>query len=386
VTGKKEAEFLLLFQQFTGPVMAKGVEDTGFYCYNRLIGLNEVGSDPGRDGFSVAEFHGYCYKMHATRPLTMTTLSTHDTKRSDDVRARLAVLSELPGKFRSAIQRWSKINGGFRVKSSTGGEYPDRNTEYFYYQTLIGAWPLPPDRAQAYMLKAVREGKQQTSWVANNKEFEDALHAFIEQTLAHQPFLEKLEEFVARVRDAGRVNSLAQTLLKCVVPGVPDLYQGGELWDLSLVDPDNRRPVDYELRRGLLEEIQNMNGSDIAAQIMRRADEGLPKLWTIHQALLLRREHPEWFGCNAAYTPLLAEGARAEHVLACMRGDSVVAVAPRLFLTLDNSWRRTRLELPAGRWMNRLTRESVAGGSIEVETLLRQFPVALLTRETTANA
>jgi (1->4)-alpha-D-glucan 1-alpha-D-glucosylmutase len=326
--------------------------------------------------------------MHATKPLSMTTLSTHDTKRSDDVRARLAVLSELPGRFRSAIQRWSRLNNDFRVKSSTGVAYPDRNTEYFYYQTLIGAWPLPLERAQSYMLKAVREAKQQTSWVANNKEFEDALQSFIEKTLAHQPFLEKLEEFVSRIRDAGRVNSLAQTLLKYIVPGVPDLYQGGELWDLSLVDPDNRRPVDYELRRKLLDEAQNLNGSDTAAQIMRRADEGLPKLWTIHQALLVRREHPEWFGCNAAYTPLLAEGSRAEHVLACMRGDSVIAVTPRLYLTLDKSWRRTRLNLPKGLWKNRLTREEVPGGNIEVETLLRHFPVALLTRssETAANA
>ena len=386
INGKKEAEFLLLFQQFTGPVMAKGVEDTAFYCFNRLIGLNEVGSDPGRDGFSLADFHGFCYKMHATRPLTMTTLSTHDTKRSDDVRARLAVLSEIPGRFRAAIQRWSRINSEFRVKASSGIDFPDRNTEYFYYQTLIGAWPLQLDRAQAYMLKAVRESKQQTSWVANSKNFEDALRSFIEKTLAHQPFLEKLQEFVARIRDAGRVNSLAQTLLKYVVPGVPDLYQGSELWDLSLVDPDNRRPVDYELRRRLLDELKQLNGSDIAAQIMRRADEALPKLWTIHQALLLRREHPEWFGCNTAYAPLFAEGPKAEHVLACMRGDSLIAVTPRLWLTLGGSWRRTRLNLPPGRWRNRLTRECVPGGAIEVEVLLRQFPVALLTRETTANA
>ncbi|HZD50693.1 MAG TPA: malto-oligosyltrehalose synthase [Silvibacterium sp.] len=386
VTGAKETEFLLLFQQFTGPVMAKGVEDTAFYCFNRLIGLNEVGNNPGRDGFSVGEFHAYCEKMQASRPMTMTTLSTHDTKRSDDVRARLAVISELPGRFRSAVQRWSRINGEFRVKSASGMEYPDRNTEYFYYQTLIGAWPLPVDRAQAYMLKAVREAKQQTSWVANNKEFEEALHNFIEKTLAHEPFLQKLEEFVARILDAGRVNSLAQTLLKCVAPGVPDLYQGGELWDLSLVDPDNRRPVDYDLRRKLLSELQQLSGDDIGAQIMNRADEGLPKLWTIHQALLLRREHPEWFGAEANYTPLLAEGSKSDYVIACMRGDSVVAVVPRLFLTLDGSWRRTRLTLPEGRWTNRLTKTETNGGAIDLEGLLRHFPVALLTRETIANA
>ena len=175
VKGKQESEFVLRFQQFTGPVMAKGVEDTAFYCYNRLTGMNEVGSDPGRNGLSVAEFHAYCEKMQATHPLTMTTLSTHDTKRSDDVRARLAVLSEIPGRFGAAIQRWSRMNSAFRTKKPGSIAMPDRNTEYLYYQTLIGAWPLPMDRAQAYMLKAVREAKQQTSWVANNKEFEDAL-------------------------------------------------------------------------------------------------------------------------------------------------------------------------------------------------------------------
>jgi (1->4)-alpha-D-glucan 1-alpha-D-glucosylmutase len=365
--------------------MAKGVEDTAFYCFNRLIGLNEVGSDPGRDGLSVSGFHAYCERMQASRPLTMTTLSTHDTKRSDDVRARLAVLSELPGRFRSAIQRWSRINSEFRIKSSSGVEYPDRNTEYFYYQTLIGAWPLPLDRAQAYMLKAVREAKQHTSWVANNREFEDALNSFIERTLAHEPFIQKLEEFVARITEAGRVNSLAQTLLKCVAPGIPDLYQGGELWDLSLVDPDNRRPVDYALRSRLLEELQQLSGDDISAQIVRRAEEGLTKMWTIYQALHLRREHPEWFAADAGYTPLLAEGSKAEHVIACMRGDSVIAVVPRLIIRLDGAWRRTRLPLPEGRWRNRLTREELNGGSIEVESLLYRFPVALLIRET-ANA
>ena len=182
---------MLRFQQFTGPVMAKGVEDTAFYCYDRLTGMNEVGSDPGRNGVSVAEFHAYCEKMQATHPLTMTTLSTHDTKRSDDVRARLAVLSEIPGRFSSAIQRWSRMNARFGRKRGSAA-MPDRNTEYFYYQTLIGAWPLSIDRAQAYMLKAVREAKQQTTWVANNKEFEDALRMFIELTLNYAPFLREL--------------------------------------------------------------------------------------------------------------------------------------------------------------------------------------------------
>ncbi len=308
--------------------MAKGVEDTAFYCFNRLTGMNEVGSDPGRNGLSVAEFHAYCEKMQATHPSTMTTLSTHDTKRSDDVRARLAVLSEIPGRFGTAVQRWARMNSAFRMKRPGAEAMPDRNTEYLYYQTLIGAWPLPIDRAQAYMLKAVREAKQQTTWVANNKEFEEALRMFIELTLNYAPFLRELQRFVARVQDAGRVNSLTQTLLKYTAPGVPDLYQGTELWDLSLVDPDNRRPVDYALRKRLLCELKQMTGEDVAAQVMVRADEGLPKMWTIHKALELRRERPECFGAEAEYTPLEVDGDKHDHVIAYLRGEDVVTVVP----------------------------------------------------------
>ena len=381
VKGKQESEFLLRFQQFTGPVMAKGVEDTAFYCYNRLTSMNEVGNDPGRDGTSVQEFHQYCETMQRTHPLTMTTVATHDTKRSDDVRARLAVLSEMPGKFGAAINRWSRMNSGFRTGGSGGASMPDRNAEYLYYQSLIGAWPLPVDRAQGYMLKAVREAKQQTSWVANNREFEDALLAFIEKTLSHGPFLQELQQFVDKVKEAGRVNSLAQTLIQHTAPGVPDLYQGAELWDLSLVDPDNRRPVDYALRRRLLEELRSMNGESIAARIMARADEGLPKMWTIYQALQLRREKKEWFGANAAYTPLMVDGAKRDHVIAYLRGDSVATIVPRLTVKLLGTWRDTVVRLPEGRWSNRLTGGDVEGGKVSVRGLLREFPVALLVRE-----
>jgi (1->4)-alpha-D-glucan 1-alpha-D-glucosylmutase len=381
VKGKLESEFVLRFQQFTGPVMAKGVEDTAFYCYDRLTGMNEVGSDPGRNGLSVAEFHAYCAKMQETHPLTMTTLATHDTKRSDDVRARLAVLSEIPGKFNSAVQRWSRMNNAFKTGKRGVGAMPDRNTEYLYYQTLIGAWPLPMDRAQAYMLKAVREAKQQTTWVANNKEFEEALRMFIELTLNYAPFLRELHQFVARVQDAGRANSLAQTLLKHTAPGVPDLYQGTELWDLSLVDPDNRRPVDYELRKRLLCELKHMTGGDIAAQVMMRIDEGLPKMWTIHKALELRRELPDCFGAEAEYTPLEVDGAKHDHVIAYLRGEDVVTVVPRLTLKLDGAWKDTIVVLPKGRWRNRLTGAGMAGGVITMKALLRDFPVALLVRE-----
>ncbi|WP_317890955.1 malto-oligosyltrehalose synthase [Granulicella arctica] len=376
VKGKRESEFLLRFQQFTSPVMAKGVEDTAFYCYNRLTGLNEVGSDPGEDGLTVEEFHAYNAKMQATHPLTMTTLSTHDTKRSDDVRARLAVLSEMPGKFGAAVQRWSRMNNSLKTN-----QMPDRNTEYFYYQTLIGAWPLTVERAQAYMAKATREAKQQTSWVANNKDFEEALNKFIESTISSPAFVEKLEQFVERVKAAGRANSLAQTLLKYTVPGVPDLYQGSELWDLSLVDPDNRRPVDYTERLNLLKELRTLSVPEAARLAVQRMDEGMPKLWTIHRALLLRKEHREWFSGDAAYVPLIVEGKSAQHAIAYLRGESVVTVVPRLSYTLNGAWQKTTVQLPEGRWKNRLTDAVLQGGTVAIETLLKDFPVALLTRE-----
>jgi (1->4)-alpha-D-glucan 1-alpha-D-glucosylmutase len=384
VKGKQESEFLLRFQQFTGPVMAKGVEDTALYCYNRLSGMNEVGGDPGRDGLSVAEFHAYCEKMQATHPLTMTTLSTHDTKRSEDVRARMAVLSEIPARFSAAIHRWSRMNSGFHAGKSGSGAMPDRNTEYLYYQTLIGAWPLTVERAQAYMLKAAREAKQQTTWVANNKEFEDALGRFIAGTLSHLPFVRDLTQFVDKIKDAGRVNSLAQVLMKYTVPGVPDTYQGMELWDLSLVDPDNRRPVDYTLRRRLLKHLKDLKETarnDIAARVMTHADEGLPKMWVTHQALQLRREKPGWFGAEAAYTPLVVEGPKSEYAIAYMRGDSLAVVVPRLSVKLGGAWRETTVMLPEGTWMNRLTGLVTNGGRVAVKALLNDFPVALLVRK-----
>lgn len=380
VTGKQEGEFLLRFQQFTGPVMAKGVEDTALYCYNRLSAMNEVGGDPGSNGLSVAEFHAYCAKMQATHPLTMTTLSTHDTKRSEDVRARIEVLSEMPARFSAAIHRWTRMNNGFRTPRAGGSAMPDRNTEYLYYQTLIGAWPLSVERAQAYMLKAAREAKQETTWTANNKEFEDALAKFISGTLAHAPFVRELEQFVDKLKDAGRVNSLAQSLMKYTVPGVPDTYQGTEIWDLSLVDPDNRRPVDYALRVALMKDLKKLHGDNIAAQVMARAEEGLPKMWVVHHALRLRRERPEWFGAEAAYTPLPAEGAKSDHVIAYLRGDSLAVVVPRWTVKLGGAWRETSITLPRGRWLNLLTKVEINGGKIAIRNLLNSFPVALLVR------
>jgi (1->4)-alpha-D-glucan 1-alpha-D-glucosylmutase len=374
--GRQESEFVLRFQQFTSPVMAKGVEDTAFYCFNRLTSVCEVGADPGRNGLSVADFHRYQQTMQATHPCTMTTLSTHDTKRSDDIRARLAVLTEIPAEFGAEAVHWSGLNASCR----TGG-LPDRNSEDFYYQTLIGAWPIGIERIKAYMQKAMREAKQQTSWVANDKAYEDALNTFIEGTLGDARFCALVSRFADRILHAGRVNSLAQTLLKYTSPGVPDLYQGSELWDLSLVDPDNRRPVDYPLRRRLLSEIKNLSPAEIAARLDMGSDEGIPKLWTIHQALCLRRERPEWFGEDAAYTPLIAEGLKAAHVLAYLRGDSLLTVVPLRTLKRNGGWDGTSLTLPAGSWTNRLSGATLQGGSVLAEEVLRDFPVALLVRE-----
>jgi (1->4)-alpha-D-glucan 1-alpha-D-glucosylmutase len=383
IKGKQESEFLQRFQQFTPPVMAKGVEDTAFYCYNRLAAMSEVGGDPGSDGISVSDFHVYCAKMQATHPLTMTTLSTHDTKRSDDVRARLAVLSEMPSAFGTALMRWSRINNELRpglLPGGAAGDSPDRNTEYLLYQTLIGAWPISIDRIQAYMVKAVREAKLQTSWVSNNELFEQALKRFIEAIYEHEPFISELDQFVEKIKHAGRINSLAQTLLKHTAPGVPDLYQGAELWDLSLVDPDNRRPVDYGLRAGLLKHMKSMTLPQGAEEAMRRIDEGLPKLWTIHHALKLRRERPHWFGADAAYVPLEVAGAKADHAIAYLRGNSVATVVPRLTAMLG-SWEEAIVTLPEGQWTNRLTGATIAGGAVQMEYLLRDFPVALIVRD-----
>lgn len=291
------------------------------------------------------------------------------------------MLSEMPARFSTAIHRWARMNNIFRTPRAGASAMPDRNTEYLYYQTLIGAWPISVERAQAYMLKATREAKQQTTWTANNKEFEDAMNKFIEGTLNHQPFVKELEQFLDKIILPGRVNSLAQTLLKYTAPGVPDTYQGTEIWDLSLVDPDNRRPVDYDLRRRLLDDLKRLDGTNVASEVMARIDEGMPKMWVVHQALLLRRERPDWFGAQAGYTPLPAEGSRSEHLIAYLRGDSLAVVVPRLSVKLGGTWRETSVSLPPGRWMNRLTNAEIEGGRVAIKSLLESFPVALLVKK-----
>jgi (1->4)-alpha-D-glucan 1-alpha-D-glucosylmutase len=365
VRGEWESEFAMRFQQFTGPAMAKGVEDTAFYCYNRLVSLNDVGGDPGRFGVSVQEFHRHCEYMQENWPHTMLATTTHDTKRSEDVRARISLLSEIPDAWADEVRFWASRNEHHKTNG-----LPDRNTEYLIYQTMIGAWPIGFDRLWPYVEKAVREGKQQTSWASPNQPYEEALRTFVEGILSDDGFINDFEVFLKPLIDAGWVTSLSQALLKLTAPGVPDIYQGTELWDLSLVDPDNRRPVDYELRRKLLAELDHLSPE----QIWSRAAEGLPKLWTTRQALRQRNR----FG---RYRPLTVEGERAAHAVAFERGDGVAVVVPRLVLGLNGNWLDTCMELKKGNWSNVLSGEALPGGNMKLSSLLRTFPVALLVEQ-----
>ncbi|HZF09669.1 MAG TPA: malto-oligosyltrehalose synthase [Thermoanaerobaculia bacterium] len=368
--GDPETELALRFQQLTSPVMAKGVEDTAFYTFLRLVALNEVGGDPGRFGVSVAEFHRASVDAQERWPESMLATSTHDTKRSEDVRARLALLSEIPEAWAAAVHRWAVRN-----ERHWQGSPPDRGAEYLLYQTLVGAWPIGIERLSPYLEKALREAKRRTSWTRPDPAYEAAVRGFAEGLLADAAFTADLAAFVAPLVAPGRINSLSQVLLKLTAPGIPDFYQGSELWDLSLVDPDNRRPVDYDLRRRLLADLA---GSLSPEAIRARADEGLPKLWLIRQALHLRRRRPELFGRDATYRPLPVRGPRSDHAVALTRGEAVVAVVPRLVMRLGGDWEGTAVELPPGRFVDELTGEAVAGGWRPIAELLARFPVALL--------
>jgi (1->4)-alpha-D-glucan 1-alpha-D-glucosylmutase len=366
VTGEAENELVARFQQTSGPVMAKGVEDTAFYAYLPFIALNEVGGAPGHL-LEPDAFHAACVERQSRYPRALLATSTHDTKRSEDVRARLAVLSEIPGEWRAAVSRWSVLNERHRTS-----EWPSRNAEYLLYQTLVGAFPLDAERAKAYLLKAAREEKQHTSWTKSNPDYEAALTSFVDRALADPDFLADLERFTRPLITPGRINSLSQTLIKLTAPGVPDLYQGSELWDLSLVDPDNRRPVDYRLRQRLLAECPGLTPEAALA----RSEEGLPKLWLIERVLRARRESAELFG--AAHEPVTVRGKFLEHVVAFQRGNGLVAVAQRLPVTRGDDWSNTVLELPRGEYRSVLSGDSIEGGSRPIAEILRRFPVEML--------
>ncbi|HWY76566.1 MAG TPA: malto-oligosyltrehalose synthase, partial [Verrucomicrobiae bacterium] len=369
--GPLENDFVSRFQQFTGAVMAKGVEDTAFYCFNRLAALNEVGGDPGRFGVQPEVFHERCFFRQARQPGAMLSSTTHDTKRSEDVRARLCLISEIPALWQRAVTRWAAMNEQFRQH-----EWLDRNAEYLFYQILFGAWPISVERALAYMEKAAREAKQHTTWADKNPDYETALRHFVSGALANAEFARDLDDFVASLMDAGWINSLAGALLKLTAPGVPDIYQGTELWDLSLVDPDNRRPVDFNLRRRLLSELD----SHTADEIWSSRGEGLPKLWLIRQTLKFRSARPELSSGSGDYEPLRAKGANAAHVLAFIRSGASATIVPRLVLGVAGDWGDTSIEIPPGNWRNVFTSEEFTGGCLRLDELFRRFPVALLTR------
>jgi (1->4)-alpha-D-glucan 1-alpha-D-glucosylmutase len=409
----EQRRWVMKFQQLTGPVMAKGLEDTSFYIYNRLVSLNEVGGDPKVFGTRPAEFHRHNHRVRAQWPHTMLTTSTHDTKRSEDVRARISVLSEMVEAWRAALTRWSRHN---RPKKRQVEEqrFPSRNDEYLLYQSLLGAWPLEAmddearesfvGRVAAYMGKAAKEAKVYTSWINENQAYDEALDQFVRAVLADEAFLADIEPLQRQVALFGAINSLAQVTLKFTAPGVPDLYQGNETWDFSLVDPDNRRPVDFEARAAALDalERQAQGGTldELARDLLDNWKDGRIKLWVTHRALAHRRENLELYR-DGDYQPLEASGPAAEHVVAYGRTlgeQAVIVVAPRLMARLAERsgvagtlerpfigaepWRGTTLPLPAGRYRNLFTGEIVeSDGQTGMDEILNSFPVALLERQ-----
>jgi (1->4)-alpha-D-glucan 1-alpha-D-glucosylmutase len=391
------------FQQVTGPVMAKAFEDTPFYRYFRLVGLNEVGGDPRRFGISVAAFHHLTQERARSWPRTMVTTATHDTKRGEDARVRLALLSEMPRDWSNRLSQWLRLNRSRRVELD-GEIVPERAVEYLFYQALLGAWPpdLAPDdvagikrlgeRIEAYMIKAVREGKQQSSWSNPNTAYEAALERFVRAVLdasRESPFLTEFHNFVTSLVRLGAVASLSQLVLKLTVPGVPDIYQGGELWDYSLVDPDNRGPVDWNIRQRLLEEV----GAVSVAHLAERWQDGREKLFVARRLLEWRRSHPDLFA-EADYQPLEVTGERSAHLCAFARnlgGASLIVAVPRLVYALYRGgttadWGAAEIVLPAlGAWRDVFTgRSLVLHERVRVSDLLAEFPVCVLFDEPTA--
>ncbi|GAB2679233.1 malto-oligosyltrehalose synthase [Thalassiella azotivora] len=370
---RARAELVVRFQQTCGPVMAKGVEDTAFYRWFRLASLNEVGGDPTRFGISAEEFHAFSAGLVRDWPTTMTTLSTHDTKRSEDTRAALAVLSEVPSVWAEAVRDWRERAAEHRSPLLDG------STEYLVWQTLVATWtpdgPLAVDRLLAYLEKATREAKSHTTWTSPDADYEQAVARFARGVLDDDDLLASVEELVRRFREPTRVALLGQKLVQLTMPGVPDVYQGTELVETTLVDPDNRRPVDYALRAARLDRL------DAGA---RPADLDDEKLLVTSRALRLRRDRPEAFvGPEATYAALPTSSG---HVVAFSRGDgdgpAAVTLATRLPLTLHRlgGWQEHTVALPDGGWEDVLTGRRLDGGTTRLADLLADLPVALLRR------
>lgn len=367
-------DFVMRFQQITGPVMAKGVEDTAFYVYNRLVSLNEVGGMPDRFGTPLETFHGQNIERLKSWPHALVATSTHDTKRSEDVRARINVLSEIPEKWKERLFYWSRFNKKRKV-TAEGRRAPDAEEEYLFYQTLLGVWPTLPmtdgeyeavkRRVKEYMTKAVREAKVNSSWINPDAAYEEALMVFIDNAMNKDPrneFIKDLEAFGKKISHFGALNSLSQTLLKITVPGIPDFYQGAETWDLSLVDPDNRRPVDYDLRIEMLESLK-LRETEVGLlrlfrDLLERWEDGRIKLYVTYKALNYRREKKELFE-RGEYLPIASHGERAGNVCAFGRRldeRSVIVAVPRFPTEIlqgannafpgGEAWKNSYLELP----------------------------------------
>ena len=394
------------FQQLTGPVAAKGVEDTAFYRYARLIALNEVGGDPRRFGLSVAAFHRLCELRSKRWPHSMLAGSTHDTKRGEDARARLMLLSEMPDAWAERLGRWDQINA-LRRGDIDGEPAPDRNDEYFFYQTVLGAWPpgLAPDdvegvlalagRVKDTMIKAAREAKERSSWSNPNPAYEAVLGRFVLDALdasRPNPFVTDMYNFVDALARPGAINSVVLTLLRLTVPGVPDTYQGAELWDFSMVDPDNRRPVDWDSHRARFDELRRRANADVIdrqvfADLAAGWRDGSEKLLLVWRALALRRQHPQLFA-QSEYRPLETSGRFGDRLCAFARvheGTALVACVPRLIARQPRrdggwDWNDTRVALPPARSWRDVLSGHVLGpreDSVSADEVFRDFPVAL---------
>ncbi|HSB07377.1 MAG TPA: malto-oligosyltrehalose synthase [Thermodesulfobacteriota bacterium] len=411
-------DFVMRFQQITSPIMAKGVEDTAFYVYNRFVSLNEVGGNPERFGTPLDTFHGQNIERTKFWPCAMITTATHDTKRSEDVRARLNVISETPDEWKEQIFRWSRINK--KRKTVIEGQWiPDRNEEYLLYQTLLGTWPLHPmnetedeifkKKIRDYMLKAVREAKVHTSWISPNLAYEEALLKFVDSLLAKSHdnlFHRDFEIFQQKVAYFGMFNSLSQTLLKIASPGIPDFYQGTEIWDFSLVDPDNRRPVNYSIRQKMLWQLKKKiarAGSELWSflrELLQNWRDGSIKLYMTFKALNHRKEHHHLF-VEGLYLPVMSEGDLRDHVCAFARrrGERVVLVVVPRFLTHlirgademplgTQVWGDSRIvipeEIPGDKFRNIFTNEVIeaeteeGGKVLNLSKVFANFPVAMI--------
>lgn len=403
--------FILQFEQLTAAVMGKGLEDTAFYRFYPLVSLNEVGGNLYDFGIDLESFHKKNLERCNFWPHTMLSTSTHDTKHSEDVRARINVLSEIPDQWHQALQRWSEENRQYKIRLNSCFA-PDKNEEYFFYQNLIGTWPLEPlpplqyleyvHRIQNYMEKSIKEAKIHTNWIVPNKQYDEAIHQFVEQVLGSGPnqnaFLRDFSTFIPKIMAAGMLNSLSQLLIKFTSPGIPDIYQGNEIWDFSLVDPDNRRPVDFLYRQTLLkkmrEESAKKSSLDFIESLLQWPEDGKLKLFITKKTLQIRKKLEHLFKLGE-YLPLNTQGPKQEHVIAFARifeNKAVIVISTRFFtsLLLDSSlmtpptlWKNTKVLLSASlrgkTFKNAFTDTLIAPEvSIDLEKELYPFPFALL--------